>query len=376
LTKLQILQDKFKAWKGNPDLVLKVPGRANIIGEHIDYCGATVMPFAIERSMYITARKISGHIVNAMALDFDEFTSIDIGDVKAYKGWQAYLSAAIKIISAEYPIEGFDIGIYSDIPIGAGLSSSSAFCVGIISTIDRLYQLNLSKSKIVSIALQAEHGMGIHGGIMDQYTILHGVKNKALLLDCHSSTHTYIDLSTMPFNWILLNTNVKHTLVDTPYNDKRSQVEEGLSIINRKLMSDHSFMDIEETHLSLLNDTPHLHKRMCHVVSEITRVQKAIDFIERREYEKIGHLLNASHRSLSVDYEVSCKELDYVCDVLQKDRNVIGCRMMGGGFGGSVIALVRDDFDSRKIESAYALKFDIKLDIIGVSPSRGVEVIL
>lgn len=375
MTKLQILRDKFNAWKGIPDLVLRVPGRANIIGEHIDYCGGTVMPFAIEKSMYFAAKKNADNIVNAMALDLDESTTIYIKNTNEYKGWSAYLSEAIQILLSEYPIEGFDIGFNSDIPIGAGLSSSSALCVGIISAIDRLYQLNLSKSKIVDIASQTEHGMGIRGGIMDQYTILHGQENKALFLDCHSSTHTYVDLSTMPYNWILLNTNVKHNLVDTSYNNRRAQVEEALSIMNAKLKSDHSFKDIKVSHLSVLNDTPLLQKRIHHVVSEMQRVQEAIDYIERSDFEKIGALLDASHRSLSEDYEVSCKELDFVCDVLQKDRSVIGCRMMGGGFGGSVIALVRDDFDSQTIETDYSSKWGLQLDVINVSPSRGVQVI-
>ena len=227
---------------------------------------------------------------------------------------------------------------------------------------------------MVDIASQAEHGMGIHGGIMDQYTILHGHKDKALIIDCDKETHTLIDLSTMTYKWLLFNTNVKHNLVNTPYNNRRSQVEDALSIIKERTKSNKHFTDITESDIALLNDNPLLQKRITHIYTEIKRVEEAKQSILNNNFHTLGQILNASHQSLSQDYEVSCSELDFVCKVLEENDQVLGCRMMGGGFGGSVIALVQMAFDNQEIKKKYASQFGLELDIIPVVASDGVAV--
>lgn len=375
MSKLKYIQDRFATDIGAPDIIIRVPGRANIIGEHIDYCGGSVLPFAIEQSMYFVARRRSDNIINVKALDVDEEQDFLIGVESDHSGWRSYFSQAIRIISADYSIRGVDIYFASDIPVGAGVSSSSAICVGIIHIIDRLYNLGLTKNKMVDIASQAEHGIGIRGGIMDQYTILHGQKDNALLIDCNTGTHSLVDISSNPYKWILLNTNVKHELANTPYNNRRGQVEEALEIINERIQSRKTFSQVSNTDIAVLYDKPLLQKRIKHVYTEILRVRQAVNCITDNNYSTLGTLLNQSHKSLSEDYEVSCEELDFVCNELSSDSQVLGCRMMGGGFGGSVIALVQDGFDSLTIEKSYHEKFGLQLDVISVSPSDGVDII-
>ncbi len=375
MSKLKYIQDRFATDIGAPDIIIRVPGRANIIGEHIDYCGGSVLPFAIEQSMYFVGRRRSDNIINVIALDVDEEQDFLVGVESDHSGWRSYFSQAIRIISADYSIRGVDIYFASDIPVGAGVSSSSAICLGIIHIIDRLYNLDLTKNKMVDIASQAEHGIGIRGGIMDQYTILRGQKDNALLIDCNTGTHSLVDISSNPYKWILLNTNVKHDLANTPYNNRRSQVEEALAIINERSGSNKNFTQLSEPDMTLLSDKPLLQKRIKHVYNEILRVEQAVNYIYDNSYSTLGTLLNQSHKSLSEDYEVSCAELDFVCNQLSNDSQVLGCRMMGGGFGGSVIAMVQDGFDSLTIEKSYHEKFGLQLDVISVSPSDGVDII-
>ena len=376
MIKLQYIQELFNDKVGLPDITLRVPGRANIIGEHIDYCSGKVLPFAIEQSMYFVAKRRDDGLVNVHALDVSEQTKIVLGEQIELSGWANYFYQVIRVIEQKHKIAGLDIYFNSDIPIGAGVSSSSAICVGVITIFNSVFNLGISNEEIIDIALQAEHGMGIRGGIMDQYTMIHSKENQALLLDCEIGSHSYIDMTDNPYKWILLNTNIKHNLSNTPYNKRRSQAEEALRLINEIEESNHTFKTINDSDLDLLNDWPLLRNRVRHVHFEMKRVDKAVEYIQSKEYHKLGNILNQSHHSLSNYYDVSCPELNYICDQLGEDNQVIGARMMGGGFGGSVIALVLDTFDSQKIESEYALKFKIKLGVIGVTPSRGVKVIL
>lgn len=329
------------------------------------------MPFAIEQSMFFIAKRRSDRIVNATALDVAESFSFSIDDVKT-SDWQSYIYFSIHLLKVIYDINGVDLYFNSEIPVGAGVSSSSALCVGIMYTIDHLFQLGLTKKQMVDMASQAEHGMGIRGGIMDQYAILHGQKDRALLIDCQKQSHTLVDLATIPYQWMLFNTNVKHNLVDTPYNNRRSQADEALSIINKRTNADKRFIDIKEYDRDLLDDNPLLRKRISHIYTEIKRVEEVKQNILNNDFHRLGQVLNASHRSLSDDYEVSCVKLDFVCKVLQDSDQVLGCRMMGGGFGGSVIALMDNGFKSREVKEKYATQFGLKLDVIPVDASEGV----
>jgi galactokinase len=375
MIKLQYIKEIFNDKIGHPDIIIQVPGRANIIGEHIDYCGAAVLPFAIEQSMYFIAKKRSDSVIHISALDMEESFCFSLEDDLNLSGWQSYVYNVIKIIGADYNLSGADIFFNSEIPIGAGVSSSSALCVGMIYIIDQMLRLNLPKNLMVDIASQAEHGMGIRGGIMDQYTILYGQKDKALLIDCHNQSHTFVDLSAIKQHWILFNTNVKHNLVDTPYNDRRSQVEEALHLINKRTNSKKQFTDVTESDIALLDDNPLLQKRLRHICTEIQRVEKAKQSIENNDIITLGQLLNDSHRSLSNDYEVSCEELDFICKVLIKNEKVLGCRMMGGGFGGSVIALVEENFNPEHILYKYKRQFNLIADMFEVRSCDGVKVL-
>jgi len=375
MSKLDHLQNMFTAEIGAVDLLLRVPGRANIIGEHIDYCGGRVLPFAISQSMHFVAKRRDDNIVTIKALDMGEQVSFEIGDINKIEGWASYFAQALNIISSQYSLSGLDIYFLSDIPMGAGVSSSSAICVGIITIIDTLYELSLSDDQKVDIASQSEHGIGIRGGIMDQYTILFGKENHALLIDCAEGKHENIDLSDISYKWILLNTNVKHNLAHSPYNDRRSQVEEALKLVNEKSGLQKTFKEINLSDISFISDHPMLKKRLLHIYNEMCRVDQAVNCIRSKSFNELGQLLYESHLSLSQDYEVSCVELDFVCDQLSDDKNVLGARMMGGGFGGSVIALVKEEYESSGVVDDYKSEFNIELNIISIEPRGGLEIL-
>ena len=222
--------------------------------------------------------------------------------------------------------------------------------------IDNLNYLKLSYNEKIDVAAKTEHGMGLRGGIMDQYTILHGQENKALLIDCDKESHTFLDINSSTYQWVLLNTNVKHELLHTPYNNRRNQVEEALFIINEKGRFQKSFKSLLYKDISLIIDNPVLHKRIKHIVTEMQRVNQAFAYLKNGDYDSLGQLLDTSHKSLYADYNVSCEELDFVKNNLALDENVIGSRMMGGGFGGSVIALIQEEYDSTYLQKLYLEK--------------------
>jgi len=271
-------------------------------------------------------------------------------------------------------VKGVDIVFASDIPIGAGVSSSSAICCGFIFLLNGLFELKIPLDQQIAIASEAEQGMGLKGGIMDQYSILKGKEGQALLIDCEVNKHQEIPLNLKDHSFVLVNSSVKHNLIDSDYNDRRSEVEEGLAIV-KKEKPNKTFRTLNTNDLK---PSAKNYKRLCHVVNEISRVKEAVDFIENQNYEKLGKLLKASHLSLKDDYEVSCEEVDFLVSEINSYDGVLGSRMMGGGFGGSIITLVDKTFNRQnwnKLSDKYYNSYSLKPEVLEIESSNGVTLI-
>lgn len=374
-TLLKLLKN-FTAKYGLPDLVVRAPGRANIIGEHVDYCDGLVLPFAIEQSMYFVAKKKQGTVVNVNATDLNEQWSSNTQS----GSWSNYINQVLLAIERRgLVIGGLDVHFSSDIPIGAGVSSSSALCCGFVFLLNALYSLGLEKQDLVNIASEAEHGLGLKGGKMDQYSIMYGQTGQALLLNCKDHSFEYIPINTEQFSFVLVNSGVKHELVHTEYNDRRVEVEAGLKILSAIHKSPLCYTQMSVRHLSLIKKShPKLFLRLDHVRSEIRRTNNSITPIVLNYPILLGKMLLESHLSLKDNYKVSCPEVDFLVYNLNMLPHIYGARMMGGGFGGSVICLVDKGFELEGIatlRAAYYEKYGLEAEAFRVKPSDGVGVV-
>ena len=371
---------KFIDLFGDPEYVVRAPGRANIIGEHVDYCGGLVLPFAIEQSMYFCLRSNESQVINYHSIDFDDTYTIKDDILNSDKEWCKYFNELIKVFKQRgVNITGIDIAFGSDIPIGGGVSSSSALCCGLLKVLDLKFNLYLSTQDMIDLAAAAEHGIGLKGGEMDQTSILLGRQDHAILLDCESNSYDYIELSFENQSFMLFDTNVKHSLVDSQYNNRRDQAEEALTLVKRTHGEGCTFRNITEEQIAFLHSTnPLCYQRIKHVVTEIRRVEDAVEAIKIKNPSTLGKLMNKSHASLTDDYEVSCDESDFLADKLQSFEEVLGARMMGGGFGGNVIALIKEEISTEKLnclKQEYFDTFGIEMRTLKVRASDGVSVL-
>lgn len=369
---LQTFTEKF----GSPDTVIFAPGRANIIGEHTDYNEGFVLPFAIGQGVWFYAKaNISSHF-NIVAFDTNEETKL-IQDNSVLKyGWEKYFRQVLTAFS-QYNITGADIVFGGNLSIGAGISSSSAITCGFVALLNQLNDLHLTADDLVNKSVEAERGYGVRGGIMDQYSIFNGKKNKAILIDCRTNSHQYVDIKMGDHQFYLINTNVKHNLIHTDYNNRRAECEQAVSLIAQNYrqisaLRDLTISDLPQIRL-MLDDT--LFNRVSFVVQENRRVKQTIQALADKNYEAVGELLYASHDGLTQMYQVSCEELDWLVDYTFDDEQFLGARMMGGGFGGCTINLTTGILDHNTIsdiEKKYKDRFGINPDIMMVQCENGI----
>ncbi len=343
---------------GGSDEGLRVfasPGRVNLIGEHVDYCGGPVFPAALTMKTTIVARKRDDDIIRLKATDLDMVVEAKIDELEKFKGqlkWGDYqLGVALELKNAGYKIVGCDL-LYDDTtPHGGGLSSSAAIEIstallfatfsneenGITTPVDMIEMAKLGQA--------AEHSyIGVKCGIMDQFASAMGKKDHAIYLDCATLDYEHVPLNLGDCCLVLSNTNKKHSLGASKYNERRMECEAGLKAMQTampkiKQLADISVEEFEENK-DVLTD-PVVQKRIKHVVYECDRVHKSVDALKAGDLITFGQLMNASHDSLQYDYEVSCDELDILAHEARKLPYVIGSRMTGGGFGGCTVSVVK-----------------------------------
>ena len=365
-------------------ITTQAPGRINIIGEHTDYNDGFVLPAAIDKIVRQTISKNGNESGCKLTSEhFGESIQFDLKNIKSSeKGWANYLlGVVVELQKRSNKLGGFDCKFGGNVPLGGGVSSSSALQVSFVFALNELFGLGFSKIEMAKICQDADHNFtGVRGGIMDQFTSLHGIKNQVMLLDCRSLEYQYFPLDLGDYQLLLLNTNVSHSLADSDYNTRRSECEAGVEIIQKEFPNVTHLRDVSTEQLfdfkSKLPET--VFRRCHHVVTEDVRTLKATEAMKNGNFQLLGELMYASHESLTTDYEVSCPELDFLVD-FSKDKNyVLGSRMMGGGFGGCTISLVEKSKIKVFIaaaEVAYREKFGKDLTPMEVTIEDGAKVV-
>ncbi|MBO9674394.1 MAG: galactokinase [Sphingobacteriaceae bacterium] len=375
----QHLKSTFKRLFNTEPILVRSPGRINIIGEHTDYNGGFVMPAAIDKAIYVAISKREDDEIHLFSESYQQF---DISSVKNLKksenSWANYiLGVADQLKERGFQLGGFNFYIDGDVPLGAGLSSSAAVECATGFALDQLFSLSISKIDLALIAQKAEQTFaGVNCGIMDQFASVFGKKDQAIMLDCRSMKHIYIPLKLDGYKLLLLNTNVKHALADSAYNKRRAQCEQGVAWVKEHYPNVNTLRDVDLSMLEahVLPKDEEVFAKCSFVVKEIGRLLTAAEQLENGNLQGLGNLMFETHEGLSKDYEVSCKELDFLVEAVKPLDYVLGARMMGGGFGGCTINIVKEEKIADLIEelsAKYLLQFGLKLDSYTVQTDNG-----
>lgn len=354
------------------------PGRINLIGEHIDYNDGFVLPAAINKGIWFAIAPNNTNTANFIAADINEQFSIELSEIKNIAGWKSYVLGVLYILQKkQYIVNGFDCVFGGNVPQGAGLSSSAALEAGLLYALNQLFNLNITTLQLAKFAQMAEHAYpGTKCGIMDMFASLHGKKDHCILLDCTTLSFEYFPLLLTDYEWVLINSNVEHSLNDGAYNNRREVATEALSLfqsINKNITSYRNIVPaiIEQFKYALSEEE---FKRSLFITQEIERVQLAATYLKNGNVPEFGKLMYKTHDGLSNLYQVSCVELDYLVAQAKLHNGVIGARLMGGGFGGCTINLIekkqRDNIIIN-ITTAYKNTFNIQPEVYVVESSDG-----
>ena len=379
----QKLWDKFGQTFRDFDLesgAYKAPGRVNLIGEHTDYNDGFVMPMAIEKEITMLAQLRPDRKVKFYSLDYDQLVEYDLDNLEYDEEnvWANYLMGVIdEIQKLGESLQGFNLMFTGNVPQGSGLSSSAALEVVTAMAITDLHKIKIDGVEMALLAQRAENNfVGVQCGIMDQYISRLGQKDHALLIDCRTNDYELVPFKNDNYQIVICNSKVERGLVDSEYNQRRRECNQAVEF----------FAEQEDAEITALRDVEletvekykdqlekNVYKRAKHVVSENERVLASQKALETDDMQKFGELMYASHRSLSEDYEVSCKELDILVDLAAEEK-IEGARMTGAGFGGCTVNLVKkDNLDQfvANIKEKYKEKTGIDADVYVSNPGDG-----
>lgn len=360
---------KFREKFNTEPSVFRSPGRINLIGEHTDYNDGFVLPAAIDKEVFFAIAPNHLNKCRIFSYDLEEYAEFALDEVKlSEKTWLNYLLGVVAQFQKEsLSIKAFDAVYGGNIPVGAGVSSSAAVECGLAYGLNEIFDLNIEKLRLAEMAQKAEHEYAhVMCGIMDQFANLFGKRNHLARLDCRSLEYEYYKFDISGYRLILCDTQVKHSLASTEYNTRRKECEEGVRILQKdnhgiKSLRDVS-MEVLQTHQAEFPEL--IYKRCSYVVKEITRVQEACIDLQNADLESFGQKMFETHHGLRYDYEVSCPEIDFLIDEAKKNPEVKGARMMGGGFGGCTINLVKlESIDSFISEMSFAYKKRFNTDL-------------
>ena len=372
------IEEKFLETFGDePDLVAAAPGRVNLIGEHIDYSDGFVLPFAIKDRTVVAARKSDDSTVrSASAQRRSKVVTVDINDIKpGLKGeWERY---ALGVLWSMGVKSGVDVMIDGHVPLGAGLSSSAALECSVATAMNHLFDMGYDLEELARLTQKAENQyVGVPCGIMDQSVSLMATQGSALLLDCRdlSTKNIPFDVASSGLELLIIDTQAHHALTDGGYAERRASCESAVAKLGITSLRELTLQQLEQSR-SLLTEIEFV--RVRHAVTEMQRVLDCVDALSNSDFEKVGTLINQSHASLRDDYTVSCPELDTAVDAALS-AGALGSRMVGGGFGGSAIALIQASKTAetiKAIEKAFSGKGFKAPRFFTSLPSQGAELI-
>jgi galactokinase len=377
------IKEKFKQRFGTHGLIVRSPGRINLIGEHTDYNLGFVLPAAIDKAIYIAVSKRNDSEIHLYAGDLDQNFETKITTLKpSDKQWPNFiLGVADQLIRAGHAIGGFNAVVMGDVPLGAGLSSSAAVECATAFALNTLFGLGLDKKSMVLFSQKAENEFaGLQCGIMDMFASMFGKKEHVIKLDCRSLDYEYMPFDTGDISILLFDTGVKHSLASSEYNLRRRECEEGVRIIHEKYRQVQSLRDatIEMVNECLADRNEIVYRRCKFMVEEIQRLQDACTDLINHDMAAFGKKMFTTHDGLSKLYEVSCPEADGLVNMVRNRDAVLGARMMGGGFGGCTINIVKKGTETELINTTtlqYREQFSRELKTYLVTIDNGTSLI-
>lgn len=379
-----LIKERYKEIFGQEAaLLVKSPGRINIIGEHTDYNEGFVLPAAIDKAIYVAVGKREDDLISLYAEDFKQSYSVKLVDIApTSEGWPNYILGVVQQIKDKgLGIGGFNLYIDGDIPLGAGLSSSAAVECATGYALNALFQLDLDRVTIAKMGQLAEHTYaGVMCGIMDQFASVLSKADHVIKLDCRDLSYTYVPLNLGNYEIVLLNTNVKHALASSAYNDRRNACEHAVRLIQAEYPEVKSLRDVNLNQLELYVKPvdPEAYVKSKYVIEENDRLSKACQALEKGDIEELGRQMFLAHAAISEEFQVSCPELDFLVEQAKSFSQVKGARMMGGGFGGCTINIVEKGFAAQLVEKlspSYQAQFNLELTPIFVSIANGTELV-
>lgn len=345
-----VLIKKYKELFGEsqePHLI-RSPGRINLLGEHVDYNMGLVLPAAIDKYIYIAIQERKDSQIHLYSLDYEELYESSVTEFKrSNKLWANYILGVVdQFVKRGENLKGFNMVFSGDIPQGSGLSSSAALECATAYGLQKLNGFSLDRMEMAKLAQAAENQfVGVNCGLMDQFASLHGRKNHLIQFDCESLEYSYFPFTSTDYMFILFNSQVNHSLASSAYNERREQCEKGVAMIREHHPEIKSLREVSPELLDryVKQQDPLVYQRCTYIVNEIQRVQEASQALLDDDFIRVGKLMYETHQGLSQDYDVSCVELDFLVNHLKNNPAVLGSRMMGGGFGGCTINLIKKD---------------------------------
>lgn len=333
---------KFRELYGEGASLFTSPGRINLIGEHTDYNGGFVFPGAVDKGIMAAIRPNGTERVRAWSLDMNEASEFGLGEAdKPAQSWARYIFGVCREVQKRGGrIGGFDTVFAGDVPLGAGMSSSAALESTYAFALNELWQCGIDKFELAKIGQATEHNYcGVNCGIMDQFASVFGKRGNLIRLDCRSLEYEYFPFDPKGYRLVLLDSRVKHELVGSPYNDRRASCERVARVLGQEFLRGATMEQLDAVKGQISEED---YKRARYVIGEECRVLDVCDALGRSDYETVGRRMYETHWGMSKDYEVSCEELDFLVEVAEA-CGVTGSRIMGGGFGGCTINLVKDE---------------------------------
>lgn len=382
---LKTITNQYRKKYNSEPLIIRSPGRINLMGEHTDYNLGSVLPGSINKYIFVAIGKREDSEINIEASDYsDQYSASLIKLEPAWKLWPNYILGVIsEFQKAGKTLTGVNIVFGGDIPLSAGMSSSAAISSAIAFALNNLFDCGYSRLELARIAVAAEHNyLGVHCGLMDQFVNLYGKEGNLIKLNCKTEEYEYIPFKATNLKIVLFDTGVKHNLITltAAFNERRMQCETGLKLVKQNVAQVTSLTDVSvdmlEKYVKPVDEMAF--KRCLYIVQEIERLERICDDLKSDDYRSVGKRMYQNHDGLKNLYEVSCNECDFLVNTTKEMPAVLGSRMMGAGFGGCTLNLIEDaESESiiEKVKAEYRAKFSRELKVYIASIGNGTEVV-